>query len=96
MPDEIFRETPHVHEAQIRQERAGAIELRIVRGDGYTAADEESLLSVARARFGEDTDVSVTYVEKLERSANGKLRFVVSMLSQAEAVEMFRSGSRAA
>lgn len=94
--DEIFRDSAHVCEAQIRQERAGAVELRIVRGEGYTGADEQALLRAARSRLGEDMEVSVTYVDRLERTANGKLRFVVSTLSQADALALFQSGARAA
>jgi phenylacetate-CoA ligase len=76
--DHIFKDMVNVREAQILQRKAGEMTIRIVRLPAYTQADEEALLRETRKRVGDDTDVRLEYVERLERSAVGKLRLVVS------------------
>jgi phenylacetate-CoA ligase len=76
--DHVFKDLVRVREAQIVQERPGELTVRIVRGPGYSGADEEALRRELRKRVGEDTQLEVEYHPALERSANGKLRFVVS------------------
>jgi len=73
-----------IKEAQIVQKRAGEVCIRIVRGQGYSTADEARLLQEIHARAGADLDVRIEYLTQLERSASGKLRFVVSELAQGQ------------
>jgi phenylacetate-CoA ligase len=79
--DHIFKDMVRVREAQIRQSRAGAITIHVVRMPDYTEADERSLIDETRKRVGDRTDVRVEYVDRLERSAIGKLRLVVSEIA---------------
>jgi phenylacetate-CoA ligase len=76
--DHIFKDMVNVLEAQIYQGRAGEITLRIVRNRSYGARDEQLLLKEVRNRFGEYVEASIEYVEALDRTHTGKLRFVVS------------------
>ncbi|MEA2626372.1 MAG: hypothetical protein QOD06_2417, partial [Candidatus Binatota bacterium] len=80
--DHVFKDMVHVREAQIHQRRRGELTLRIVRGEGFGSSDEERLLREIHARVGRDAEVTVEYVTALERSERGKLRFVISELSE--------------
>lgn len=82
--DHILKSMTNVREAQIVQERPGAITIRVVRGARYSDNDEIELLRAAHKRVGHDTEVTIQYVETLERSATGKLRFVVSEIPEAQ------------
>ncbi|MBN2474001.1 MAG: phenylacetate--CoA ligase family protein [Pirellulales bacterium] len=80
--DHIFKDLVNIREAQIHQRQVGAITLRVVRGQAYGPADEQRLLQETRQRLGEQTEVTIEYVDALQRSASGKLRVVVSDLEQ--------------
>jgi len=82
--DHVFKDLINIREAQIYQQRAGEITIRVVRRDGYTPADEEQLLRETRQRIGQDTKVLIQYVDGLERSPTGKLRFVISDLQEGK------------
>ena len=76
--DHVFKDRVEVREAQIAQRRAGELRVRIVRGPRYTEASERALRREFAERLGTDTDVYFDYVDQLDRSPGGKLRFVVS------------------
>jgi phenylacetate-CoA ligase len=80
--DHIFKDMVHIREAQIHQRIPGALTIRVVRGEQYSAEDERALLNEARKRVGVETDIRLEYVERLERSRTGKLRFVVSEIPE--------------
>ena len=80
--DHIFKDMINIREAQIYQKFPGKIIIRVVRCDRYADADEKMLLSEFRKRVGTDADISINYVEALERSRIGKLRFVISEVSE--------------
>ncbi|HZO90068.1 MAG TPA: hypothetical protein VFB38_17195 [Chthonomonadaceae bacterium] len=82
--DHIFKDMVHVREAQIVQRQRGQMILRIVRGSGYTQADEARLLEETRRRVGADMDLLVEYSESLPRSRSGKLRFVLSEIQDGQ------------
>ncbi len=78
--DHIFKDLVNIREAQIYQKQQGQIELRIVKGQSYTDKDEQELLKETRKRVGDDMEIVVHYVDSIERTSAGKLRFVVSEL----------------
>lgn len=79
--DHIFKDLIHVKEAQFRQEEQGVVQICIVKGRDYDAANEENLLlSESRKRLGNDIKIDIRYVDSIERTQAGKLRFVVSSL----------------
>lgn len=80
--DHVFKDAVHIREAQIRQGKAGEIVLRVVPGMGWSEDDELALLCEFRMRTGDLLDVKIDLCERLERTASGKLRFVVSSLAE--------------
>ena len=81
--DHIFKHMVHIAEAQIYQRQPGQMLIRVVRNQGYGSEDEAVLRRETARRVGTDTRVTIEYVESLERSPTGKLRFVVSDIPQA-------------
>jgi phenylacetate-CoA ligase len=75
--DHIFKDMVNIREAQIHQARPGKITIRVVPGRAYAHEDELALLRETVKRVGQETDVSIDYVDSLPRSNVGKLRFVV-------------------
>ncbi len=80
--DHIFKDMVNIREAQIYQSVPGEFTLRVVRGPWYRNADEDALLLETRRRVGADTRVSVEYRQSLPRTANGKLRLVISEIDR--------------
>jgi phenylacetate-CoA ligase len=80
--DHVFKDMVNVREAQIHQKLPGEMTIRIVRMPAFTEADEQAVLRETRQRVGDGAEVRFEYVDRLERSAIGKLRFVVSELAE--------------
>jgi phenylacetate-CoA ligase len=80
--DHIFKDMVNVREAQIRQARAGAITIAVVRGAGWTERDEAELRRAVLQRIGDELEFEIDYVEAVERTGAEKLRLVVSTLEQ--------------
>jgi phenylacetate-CoA ligase len=78
--DHIFKDLTRVREAQIAQETPAAMTLRVVRGAGWCGADEAELLAAARSRVGPAIRIDLEYPDRIERTASGKLRLVVSQI----------------
>jgi phenylacetate-CoA ligase len=83
--DHLFKDAQRVREAQIVQKRLDEVVVRVVRGQGYSPHDEQVILAEARARLGESIGVRFEYVERIERTTNGKFRFVMSELPRQPA-----------
>jgi phenylacetate-CoA ligase len=79
--DHVFKDLQNIREAQIFQERPGAIRVSVVRRDGFTARDEAQLIWEFKKRLGDDLEIEIKYVEKVDRGPNGKIRFVISSIS---------------
>ncbi len=82
--DILFRRMVNIREAQIFQKHAGEVRLRVAKGKGYSVSDEAALLSVAHKHIGHDMDISVEYVDAIERTPSGKLRHVRSELADGQ------------
>jgi phenylacetate-CoA ligase len=80
--DHIFKDLVRIREAQIYQVRPGELIYRIVRGNGYGPVDEQRLLHETRLRLGESASIQIEYMNSIERGTSGKLRFVVSEISE--------------
>jgi len=80
--DHIVKDMVNVRECQIVQEEKGAIQFRVVRGNSYSKRDEEKLRAESAKRLGDDMRIDIVYVDALERTDRGKLRFVVSRLRE--------------
>ena len=80
--DHAFKDLTNVREAQIRQRSPEHLVVRVVRGPRWSGEDEGHLLDELRRRVGVDVRLEIEYVERIERTAAGKLRFVVSDLPE--------------
>lgn len=74
--DHIFKDLVHVTEAQFEQHEPGHALLRLVRDSTYSGRDEARLRQALDAWLGERCGVEIRYVERIARTANGKLRLV--------------------
>jgi len=80
----IFKNMVNIKECQIFQEHVERVVFRVVRGKGYTGKDEKMLLREARTRLGTQIVIDIDYVEAIERTSRGKLRFVISKVPGAQ------------
>lgn len=87
--DIIFKDMVNIHEAQIYQRKVGEIIIRVVPSANFTRDDEVRLLELAKNRTGLGADISIEYVERIERSRNGKLRCVVSDIDEGRLESAF-------
>ncbi len=82
--DHIFKDMVNIKECQIFQEHVDRVAFRIVRGKEYTGKDEKTLLYEAHMRLGKRIEIVIDYVEAIERTSQGKLRFVISKIPSAQ------------
>lgn len=75
--DHIFKSMVNVKEAQILQRSDLSVSFRVVKGDEYKSVDEELLKIEINKRFPATVKYNLDYVEKIERTKSGKLRFVI-------------------
>lgn len=76
--DHVFKDLVNIREAQIHQKSPGWIEVRVVKAAKYNKNDENRMMYELRKRVGEETGISINYVKHLDRTGQGKLRFVIS------------------
>jgi phenylacetate-CoA ligase len=81
--DHIFKDMINIKECQIFQEHVGRVVFRVVHGKEYDIKDEKKLLNEARIRLGKEIVIDIEYVESIERTKQGKLRFVISKIPSA-------------
>lgn len=82
--DHVFKDLVRIREAQIHQRRVGEIDVKVVRAQDYSDSDERALLTQLKQRIGGDMVVSIRYVDELQRTRSGKLRFVISDIEGAQ------------
>jgi len=80
----IFKEATFVNEAQIVQTELDSIIVKVVKNNALWNDSSPSVIEQEfRKRLGEDINISIELVESIEKTARGKLRFVVSELEQS-------------
>ena len=84
--DHILKDMIHVRECQIVQDRIDSVEFRVVRGPRFTQEDARVLLEEARKRLGRAMEIKIVYVDRVERTKEGKIRLVISRLPQGRLV----------
>ena len=82
--DHLFKDVHHVREAQIVQTQLNELVLRIVKANGFGSNDEQIILKEARMRLGDAMGIRFEYVDRIERTAAGKFRFIVSQLPREQ------------
>ena len=81
--DHIFKDMTAIREARILQPRRDKLVFEIVQEPDFrTGRDDVRLLREARLRLGEEIAIELAYVAALPRTHTGKLRFVVSQISE--------------
>ena len=78
--DYIFKDSQNCSEAQVVQEKLGAIKLYIVKRSSYTDSDEKYILNEIKKWISPALKVECIYVPEIEREQNGKFRAVKSCL----------------
>jgi phenylacetate-CoA ligase len=78
--DHIFKDMINIRECQIYQDKIESVVFRVVKGNNYSERDEKQLLDEARKRLGNSINIELSYVDSIEKTARGKLRFVISKL----------------
>jgi hypothetical protein len=78
---------PSAREAQIRLEKVGEIRFLVRRGTSYTEEDDRRLRTEIGKWIQDGSKISIEHVDEIERTARGKLRFVVSSVPAKEAAE---------
>jgi phenylacetate-CoA ligase len=78
--DYILKHAPNVSECQVIQDHEGEVQLRIVRRESYSSADEQLLREEIRRWISPTLKVGFDYVSEIGREANGKFRAVKSLL----------------
>jgi len=73
-----FKPLHAVAESQIIQEDREHIRIKIVRLANYEDKESEHLLREIKKRVGEDMDVRLEFVDRIERTKAGKFRWVIS------------------
>lgn len=78
---DVFRGARHVREGQIIQEALDSFVVRVVTTPHFSREQEMELQEKIKRRFG-NVRVEVTAVERLERTAAGKVRSVINRIPQ--------------
>ncbi|MFC1712121.1 phenylacetate--CoA ligase family protein [Candidatus Poribacteria bacterium] len=78
--DHLFKDALNVVEAQLVQETTDKLLVRIVKRPGYSKEDEEAILSEAYNRLGNSIQIDLDYVDRIPRTSNGKLKFIISKI----------------
>ena len=91
--DPVFKADFPIREAQIVQQSLERVVLRVVPAPGYDHRIAEELAERLRQRLGRSMAIDVEEVDRLPRSAGGKLRAVVSNLPTSGSIPPAASNS---
>jgi len=80
----LFKSMVNIKEAQVYQEKPGEATFNIVKDCKYVYADEVELINQIHEKLGQDFIYDIIYLEKISRTKNGKLKFVVNKLNTVE------------
>jgi phenylacetate-CoA ligase len=80
--DHVFKGELDIAEAQIIQETADAVEVRLVPRETFDTRAEQSLLKEIRSRLGDEIRIDLRRVDEIPREANGKFRAVKSAVGR--------------
>jgi len=76
--DAAFKYSNGIELSQILQEDTQSMTVRIVRGENYSSRDIDRLEIELRKRLGHKIKINYCFVDTIERTSLGKLRFVIS------------------
>ena len=73
-----FKPLENIIESQIIQDNLNSLRVKIVKGAAYNDKDTGQLVSEMSKRLGSEIKITIEFVDRIERSANGKFRWVIS------------------
>jgi phenylacetate-CoA ligase len=73
-----FKPMHNILESQIIQEDIDTLVIKIVKTSSYNESDTERLLKEMKRRLGDGMDISIRFVDSIERTSAGKFRWVIS------------------
>lgn len=76
--DQIHEFVQNIERCQLIQKKVGQVTIRVQPRPGFNQDDSTELIRQLRKRLGAGTTIGLEVVEKLELSATGKQRFIVS------------------
>jgi len=76
-----FEAFSHIRGMQLEQNEIGHVIVRIIKSDGFSPEDEREILQKMQSSAGEDLKISFEYVDELQRTQNGKVRFLLQNLT---------------
>lgn len=79
--DHVFKDAVHLKEVQIEQAEDYKITVFLIPRDNEYQHDIEMAKGLFNQTFGEKVDIKFMPVENIEKSKSGKLRFIVSKIS---------------
>ena len=79
----IIETQTRIREGQVYQPDPRNVVLRVVKARDYARRDEASLMREARALLGHDIHIEIEYLDRVPRTAAGKLRSVISDIGAA-------------
>lgn len=80
--DRVFVGQPHVIEGQIIQKTLSQFIVNVVPAEHFNEVDRASLTALLRQRLGDAVQVQVELVDSLERTKAGKVKGVISEVTQ--------------
>lgn len=78
----LFTETKTFVEAQLYQKSNYDLIIRVVKTVGDSSDDELKVRKLLKERIGDSINIEFSYLNKIPRSKNGKLRYVISEVKQ--------------
>lgn len=76
--DHAFKDTINFREVQLYQKKDYSINILVVKKNINHKKDEELAYKMLRDSLGDDINIEFRYVNKIERTKGGKIKFVVS------------------
>jgi len=74
----VFEVTSKIKEAQLVQEKIDELTVNLVVHPDYNDNDKKLILAGLRSLLGEEMKITIQVVEEIQRTKEGKLKFVVS------------------
>ena len=78
--DYLFKDSPGIDEAQVVQRLVGEIVIRYVPNSGFSPAQLDSIVNIAKKWISPSLKVEFERVNRIERSPSGKFKAVKSEL----------------
>jgi phenylacetate-CoA ligase len=92
--DHVFKDTVGVREAQIVQATPNLLLVRVVPRGAFGPVDESQIRRELNFRTGGTMKIEIIRVDGLQRTASGKLPFVISALRSSSPGAVHQSGDR--